>query len=77
MRVLNNFSIAGEERTAPLWRFRCDECGQNVDIVVQCGDDPPDVEASVANLCRDCLKAALCLIETTLLDKLGAEHAEQ
>jgi len=38
-------------------RLTCSECGQDVDEVVQVGDEP-DYESSTAWLCRPCLKSA-------------------
>ena len=40
----------------------CDECGTRSWRVVQFGDEP-DYESNTANVCADCLRKALSLIE--------------
>jgi hypothetical protein len=40
---------------------RCHECGVRSWHVVQLGEDP-DYESATANICTDCLRAALALV---------------
>ena len=44
-----------------MWRCLCD-CGTRSWRVVQFGDEP-DYESNTANVCADCLRKALSLIE--------------
>jgi hypothetical protein len=39
----------------------CDDCGQKVEAVVSCGQEP-DYDSSTAKMCKGCLKAALKLL---------------
>jgi len=43
-------------------RLTCNDCRKDVKAVVECGEEP-DYESSTANLCVDCLKVALGLLE--------------
>lgn len=45
-------------------RIRCDQCGQEVDAAVVCGEEP-DYESHTANLCVPCLESALALAKGT------------
>jgi len=40
---------------------RCDECGEDKDVLIQLGQEP-DYESSTACICLNCLKKALKLI---------------
>lgn len=42
---------------------KCDECGREVDVVVQLGE-PLDYESSTANVCIECLRAAIKVART-------------
>ena len=42
---------------------RCHECGKESWDLVMLGKEP-DYESSTARICRDCLKAALALLDT-------------
>jgi hypothetical protein len=44
-------------------RNKCHECQQDVDAVVQIGDEP-DYESHTANICLPCLLKAVDLIKT-------------
>lgn len=43
--------------------LKCDECGNNVDMLVQVGQEP-DYESSTANVCVKCLRKAVCWIDS-------------
>lgn len=40
----------------------CDECREKHEIVVQLGEEP-DYESSTVNICQECLRKALMLID--------------
>ena len=42
--------------------IQCHECGSDVDCLVQLGE-MPDYESATANICCDCLKKAIKMIE--------------
>lgn len=42
--------------------LKCNQCGQEVDTVVQLGESP-DYESRTVDVCADCLRAAFALIE--------------
>ena len=41
----------------------CNECGKNVDAVVECGE-PQDYESNTAYICKECLTKAVQLAST-------------
>lgn len=41
---------------------KCNECGQDVNITIQLGEEP-DYESSTAFICPDCLQKAIKLIK--------------
>ena len=44
------------------WTYlKCDECGQDVDFVVECGQEP-DYESSTARLCGECVRRAMAIV---------------
>lgn len=44
----------------------CNECGQNVDAIVELGQ-PPDHDSSTANVCVSCMYKAIALLGPALL----------
>mgnify|MGYP001587518420 CR=1 FL=1 len=42
--------------------YQCDECGCDVDLVVQLGEEP-DCESNTANVCRECIQKAVDLVK--------------
>jgi DNA-directed RNA polymerase subunit M/transcription elongation factor TFIIS len=45
-----------------LTRLHCDECNQEVESLVELGEEPAD-ESNTARVCQDCLEKALALIK--------------
>ena len=44
------------------WTYcECDECGDEVDFVVQCGQEP-DYESATALLCGGCVRRAMAIV---------------
>lgn len=39
----------------------CDECGKDVDMIVELGQEP-DYESATADICRDCLENSITLM---------------
>ena len=49
--------------------LKCDDCDQSVGTVVQLGQEP-DYESSTANVCTDCLRKAVALVDA---ETIGGE----
>ena len=44
------------------WTYcKCDECGDEVDFVVECGQEP-DYESATARLCGECVRRAMAIV---------------
>lgn len=42
---------------------RCDECGQETEIVIQLGEEPDYESSTIVIICEDCLKQAIKAVE--------------
>jgi hypothetical protein len=68
LKSLDLSKASAKEVTAiignPSWvTLTCDDCRKDVDAVVQAGEEP-EYDSGTANLCVDCLRKALALIES-------------